>query len=152
MNQNNTAIAKAFYTAFGEKNSGVMEKYLHPDVHLITPLAKLQGKQAYLESVKNFTAFFNTLTIRATFGEGDQALVVYDLECPAPIGKAPGAALMTFQDGLIIRNELFHDTSPWIKLKDELLAYDFERCGIPYRFSAKSSLQAKAPNKAPVSF
>ena len=122
MNQNNVAIAKAFYTAFGEKNVWVMEKYLHPNVQLITPLAKLEGKEAYLEAAKNFTSFFNALTLRAKFGEGDQALVVYDLECPLPVGQVSGAALMTFQEGLIIRNELFHDTSPFNKIKDELLA------------------------------
>lgn len=122
MTQNNLAIAKAFYTAFGAKNLEVMEKYLHPDVHLTTPFAKLQGKEAYLEAAKNFMAFFNALTIRATFAEGDQAMIVYDLDCPAPIGKVPGAALMTFYEGLIIRNELFHDTSPWSQIMGELSA------------------------------
>lgn len=122
MNQDNVALAKAFYTAFGEKNIGSIEKFLHPDVQLITPLSKQQGKEAYLEAAKNFMPFFDALTIRTSFGEGDQALVVYDLECPAPIGKVPAAALMTFQEGLITRNELFHDTSPWSKIQDQLLA------------------------------
>lgn len=122
MNRNNVAIVQTFYTAFGEKNIGAMEKYMHPDIHLITPLSKLQGKEAYLEVVKTFINFFNALTIRATFGEGDQAIIVYDLDCPPPIGKVPAAALMTFQEGLIIRNELFHDTNPWNKVQDELLA------------------------------
>jgi ketosteroid isomerase-like protein len=122
MNQNNVAIAQTFYTAFGEKNLKVMEKYLHPDVRLITPLSTLQGKEDYLEAVKGFMAFFKTLTIRATFGEGDQAVVVYDLDCPGGIGKTSAAALMTFQEGLIIRNELFHDTSPFAKIMGELSA------------------------------
>ena len=68
MNQNNVAIAKAFYTAFGEKNIETMEKYVHPDYQLITPLAKLQGKEACLEAAKSFMPFFNRLTIRTTFG------------------------------------------------------------------------------------
>ncbi len=57
MTQNNVAIAKTFYAAFGEKNIGTMEKVLHPDVHLTTPFAKLQGKEAYLEAAQNFMAF-----------------------------------------------------------------------------------------------
>jgi len=120
MTQNNAALAKIFYTNLGEKNMGAMEKYLHPDVQLITPLSKQQGKEAYLEAVKNFMPFFNALTIRATFGERDQAVVVYDLACSAPIGKVPGAALLTLSEGLITRNELFHDTSPFYRIKDEL--------------------------------
>jgi hypothetical protein len=122
MNQNNVSIAKTFYTAFGEKNVEAMEKYLHPDVHLITPLSKLQGKEVYLESAKTFMDFFKALTLRTAFGEGDQALVVYDLDCTGFIGKVPAAALMTFKEGLIIRNELFHDTSPWNQITDKLLA------------------------------
>jgi hypothetical protein len=122
MKQTNVAIAETFYRAFGEKNVGAMEKYLRPDVQLITPLAKLEGNEAYLESVKNFTSFFNSLTIRTAFGEGDEVIVVYDLECPSPIGKVPGAALMTFSKGLIIKNELFHDTSPWNEVMGELIA------------------------------
>ncbi|MBX9622032.1 MAG: nuclear transport factor 2 family protein [Alphaproteobacteria bacterium] len=122
MNQKNMAIANTFYTAFGEKNIEVMEKYLDPDVQLITPLSELQGKEAYLEAVKGFMAFFKALTIRATFGKGDQAIVVYDLECGGDIGKTSGVALMTFQEGLITRNELFHDTSPYAKIMDKLSA------------------------------
>lgn len=122
MNQNNLALATGFYTAMDENKIEIMEKYLHPDVELITPFAKLKGKEAYLEAAKGFMAFVNKLTIRAKFAEGDQAMVVYDLECPAPIGKVPGAALMTFQEGLIIRNELFHDTNPWSTVMDELSA------------------------------
>ena len=115
-------IANTFYIAFGEKNLEIIEKHLHPDVQLITPLSTLQGKDAYLEAAKGFMAFFNALSIRATFGEGEQVVVIYDLDCPGPIGKVPAAALMTFQEGLIIRNELFHDTSPYAKVMDELLA------------------------------
>lgn len=122
MNQNNVAIANTFYIAFGEKNIEAMEKYLHPDVQLITPLSTLQGKEAYLEAVKGFMAFFKVLSIRATFGEGDQVVVVYDLDCGESIGKTSAVALMTFQKGLITRNELFHDTSPYAKIMDELSA------------------------------
>jgi hypothetical protein len=122
MNQNNAAIAEAYYTSMGEKNIAAMEKYMHPNIQLISPLAKLQGKEAYLEALKNFTSFFKTLTIRATFGEGDQAVIVCDVDCPEPIGKVPTAVLLTLQEGLITRIELFHDTNPFNKIKDELLA------------------------------
>ncbi len=115
MNQSNIAIAKAFYTAMGEKKIGEMEKYLHPDVQFSAPLAKLEGKEAYLEALKNFTAFFKTLAIRATFGEGNQAMVVYDADCPAPIGHLPSAALMTLSEGRIIKIELFYDARPFGK-------------------------------------
>lgn len=113
MTQKNLAIAKAFYTAISEKNIEVMEKYVHPDIHFSAPLAKLQGKDAYLEALKGFASFFKTLTIRAIFGEGDEVVVIYDVDFPAPIGKVASVALMTFQEGLITRIELFYDARPF---------------------------------------
>ena len=115
MTQNNLAIAETFYTAMSEKNVGIMEKYVHPDVQFSAPLAKLQGKDAYLEALKGFIAFFKTLTVRAKFAGGDQAMVVYDLDCPAPVGKFPSAALMTIEKGLITNIELFYDAWPFEK-------------------------------------
>jgi len=122
MNQNYGGIAEAFYTAFGKKNIEAMDLYLHPDVQLITPMATQKGKKAYLEAAQNFSSFFNALTVRSTVSEGNQAVVIYDVDCPEPIGKNPAAALLTFHGGLITRVELFHDTSPFQKVKDELLA------------------------------
>ncbi len=90
MNQKNRGLAQKFYTAFGEKNVEAMEKYLHPDIELITPFSHLQGRKAYLEAAKGFMAFFNGVTIRATFDEEDQVVVVYNLEC-GPIGDVSAA-------------------------------------------------------------
>lgn len=122
MKHTNEQIAQTFYRAFGEKDLEVVAKYLHPEVCLVTPLSKLQGKENYLQAAVGFMDFFDGLTIRAALGEGDQAVIVYDLMCPDPIGTVPAAALMTFKDGLLIKNELFHDTSPWAKLQSDLRA------------------------------
>jgi len=115
MNKTNVAIAEAYYTAVGKKDIAGIERYLHPDVQFIGPLAKMTGKEAVLEATKKFSAFFNTLTIRAKFGSGDQAVVVYDLDFPAPIGNLSSAALMTFQGGVVTRIELFFDARPFYK-------------------------------------
>jgi len=112
---NNIAIAEAYYTAMAEKNIAGMEKYLHPDVRLISPLAEILGKEAVLESAKKLIALFKTLTIRAKFGSEDQAMLAIDLDYPAPIGNLRTAVLMTFKDGLITKNELFFDARPFDK-------------------------------------
>lgn len=115
MSQNNMDTVKTFCTAFTEKNIEAMEKCLHPDIQFIAPLKKLQGKEAYVEAAKAFASFFKTITIRAIFGEKDQAAVVYDVEYPAPVDKIPTAALMTFRENLIARIELFYDARPFEK-------------------------------------
>ena len=117
MNNNNLTVAEAYYTAMSEKNVMGMGKHLHPDIHFLGPLAEIKGKEEFLEAAKGFTSFFKTLTIRAKFGSEDQAMLVYDLDFPAPIGKLPTAALLTFQEGLISKIELFCDGRPFEREK-----------------------------------
>lgn len=109
MHENHVAIAEAYYTAWGEKNVAGMEKFLHPDVRFISPLAETMGKEVVLGALKRGSAFFRTLTIRAKFGSGDQAMLVIDLDFPDPVGNVRTAVLMTFLEGLIAKIELFFD-------------------------------------------
>src|SRR4051812_21924724 len=108
----NVAIAETYYTAWGEKDVSRMEMFLHPNVQLITPLEEsvVVGKEAILEKLKKGATFFKTLKIRAKFGSGNQTMLVIDLEYPAPLGNLRSASLMTFQEGLITKIELFFDT------------------------------------------
>ena len=82
----------------------------------------MEGKEAVLEATKRFITLFKTLKVRAKAGLGEQAIVVYDLECPAPIGLFSTAVLMTFQEGLILKIELFYDARPFEKKKDEIFS------------------------------
>jgi hypothetical protein len=115
MAQSPMAIAEAYYKAMGEKNAGAVEKYLHPDIQFIAPLAKLTGKENVLEAAKRFTLLFKSLKIRCKFGSENQAMIVYDLECPEPIGSFSSTSLMTFHEGLISKIELFYDARPFEK-------------------------------------
>ncbi len=115
MSNLNATIAEAYYTAMGEKNIAQLEKYLHPDVIFIAPFSKQTGKEAVLESTKQFASFFKTLKIRAKFGSEDQAMIVYDVDFPAPIGNLSSSVLMTFHEGLIAKIELFYDARPFEK-------------------------------------
>ena len=113
MSKNTADIATAYYTAIGEKNVEAVAKYIHPDIRFIAPLGREIGKEAFLEAARKFTALFKSLTIRSSIGSKDQAMVVYDLECPAPIGTFSTAAHMTFREGLIAKIELFFDARPF---------------------------------------
>lgn len=113
MSQSNIMIAEAYYKAMGEKNVAEVGKYLHPDVQFVAPLGKMSGKEAVLEGAKKFTTLFKSLKIRSKFGSDDQAMVVYDLECPEPIGSFSTAALITFRESLVSKIELFFDARPF---------------------------------------
>ena len=47
MNENNVAIAEAYYIAMREKNVMDMGKYLHPDVQFKGPPAEIKGKEEF---------------------------------------------------------------------------------------------------------
>lgn len=113
MSQNHVSLAEAYYREVGKKNVAVLENYLHPDVQFIGPLAKMTGRENVLEATKNFVALFKTLKIRSKFGSEDQAIVVYDLEFPPPIGFISSVSLMTFKEELVAKIELFYDARPF---------------------------------------
>lgn len=118
----NIAIATAYYKAIGEKKMADVEKHLHLNVELISPMATVPGKQAVLGAIENFSAAVSNLNIRAKFASEDQAMLAYDVDFPAPIGKVRGAVLMTFKDNLISRIELFYDARPLERKKEEIFS------------------------------
>lgn len=122
MSEKNLQTALAYYGAMAEKNVSGLEQYLHPDVHFIGPLADFKGKQGVLDAAKGFMQAFKTLTMRAKFERDDQVMLVFDLDCPAPIGIFRGANMMTITNNLITRMELFYDASPFEKKKEEIFS------------------------------
>ncbi len=109
MISNKTNVAVAYYEAMNHKNIDFIEKRVHPNVHFIGPLAEFTGKEAYLDSVKKFFNLFKSIQIRQQFGSEDQAIIVYDVDCPEPIGILRAVALLKFKEDLISRVELFYD-------------------------------------------
>lgn len=118
MNQKNLASAEAYYNALNNKDLELIERCLHPTVHFLAPLAELSGKEAVFKAARDFSTFFKKLTIRTIFGDEDQVMIVYDVECPSPIGLIRTASLVTFSEGLISRIELFYDARPFDKEKN----------------------------------
>lgn len=107
MQNENVAIAEAYYKAWGEKNVEKMEQYLHQDVQLIGPIANLKGKAMVVEALKRGGP--HTVNIRAKFGSGNQTMLALDMSFLDPIGNLRSAVLMTFKEGLIAKIELFFD-------------------------------------------
>lgn len=118
---NSIEIAEAYYEAMGSKNTQDMAKYLHPDVQFIGPLSEMKGKDSILDAAKRLVSLYKSLSIRAKFGSGDQAMIVYDLDCSAPIGNHRVAALMNISRGLIEKIELFYDARPFEKKKEDVV-------------------------------
>ena len=115
----NVDIATAYYRGVGKKDVKSVENYLHPDVQVISPLATVNGKTPVLESIKAFSDSLKSLTIRSKFESGDQAVIVYDIDLPAPIGLNRTASLFTINNGLITKIEHFYDSAPFASQKEK---------------------------------
>ncbi len=122
MSEKHLFVAESYYTAMNKKDIESMEKMLHPDILFIGPLAELQGKEAVLKAIKGFTTAFKGLKIRGKFHDDNQVMLAIDTEFPEPIGNLRTASLLTIDDGLIARIELFYDSRVVESKKDEVFS------------------------------
>ena len=103
-------FGEAYYKALAEKNIEKVKRYLHPEVQFSDPQENVISKEAVLKAAQGFIGIFKSLTIRAQFGSENQAMIVYEVEIPGLPKKIQAASLLSFQEGLISKIELFYDT------------------------------------------
>ena len=111
METNSVKCAGEYYELMGKKDVEGVKRYLHDNVEFSGPLSTLKGKEAVAESVAGFMRVFKTLTVKAKFVAEDQAVVIYELDIPGIASDFPSASYLTFQDGLIVKIQLFFDGS-----------------------------------------
>ncbi len=111
----NILKAEAYYNAICAKDLAQVAEYLHPDVHLLSPVNDKRGKEAVLAAVGQFMNYLKGMTIRARFASENQAVLIYDAQFPGMADLLRSTAFFTFKDDLIVRIELFFDTRPFGK-------------------------------------
>lgn len=111
--EQNLAAAVAYFGGYDRKDPDAIARHLHPEVRYGAPLAQLTGKAAVVEGATRFAATLRSLTVRARFAAGDQVMLAYEVEAPAPVGTQPAAALLTFRDGLIAELRVYFDPRPF---------------------------------------
>jgi hypothetical protein len=109
-------FGEAYLQAWDKKDLEAIAKYLHPEIHFVGPMTEVTGKEKFLQSAKRMFPILKALKVRSKFASGDQAMFAYAFVCENPIGVCRTAELMTFQDGLISKIELFFDARPFEKL------------------------------------
>jgi ADP-glucose pyrophosphorylase len=114
-NEKNLTVAINYYNAMLNKNFETMESYLHENVHFISPLAEMKGKEKVAHAAKNFDEILQNIHIRSQFTSNNQIMLACDMIAPSPIGKFRAAVLMDFKNGQISKIELFYDGRPFIK-------------------------------------
>ncbi|MBY0353257.1 nuclear transport factor 2 family protein [Candidatus Babeliales bacterium] len=107
----NKEIARAYYTAMGEKNITAMAQYLDKNVQLVGPLGTRSGKDAVLQAIEKHLAFFYMLTIHVVVAEHEHVMMTIDMKFPAPVDTLQTAVHLTLHNELITHIELFFDAS-----------------------------------------
>lgn len=116
MSAKNVTTAKAYYNALNNKNIDDVGHCLHPEIHLISPLTDITGKESVLKAISGYMTILNNLTVRTACGTDDQVILVYDYMVNIPNAQQStlhAAVLMHFKDDLIDCIELFFDARPF---------------------------------------
>jgi ketosteroid isomerase-like protein len=113
--QNNADVAVAYYMAMNDKDLDGMAQQLHANVELVSPMDHIRGKDKVLEAAEKLFKPVKSIEIYSKIFDADHVVLTYDMKFDEPIGNCRTAAVMTFRDGLIVRNELFFDTAPFKK-------------------------------------
>ena len=120
MNTNNIKIVKSYYQNMLAKNFDAMAEYLHEEVHLISPLSEVRGRDNVVDAAKNLAAILENIVFNAKFSSDNQVMVAYDFMFAGAIGKLRSAGLIDFKDDKIIKINLFYDGRHFTKKKDEI--------------------------------
>src|SRR4051812_21215426 len=94
----NLITAENYYNAITEKDFNKIGRYLHKEIHFISPLAEMRGKDTVILAAKNLSSILQDINIRSKFAAGNQIMFAYDFIFPTPIGTLRAAVLMNFTE------------------------------------------------------
>ncbi len=103
-------VALAFLDAFAAGDEEALAELLDPEVTFTSPRRSLVGKVVVAAEIGGFARAVSALTVRAAFGDDEQALVLYDLAA-GPLGTIRVADRITVRNGRIVADELVFDTA-----------------------------------------
>lgn len=105
------AIARAFTEAWTGQDMAAAAGYVADDVVFDGPLGHVEGKNAYIESLKGLTRAMDVTGARiiAAFGDDNQALIMYEL-MTGQFGSLTCAKLFAVRDGKIQSDRLTFDS------------------------------------------
>lgn len=107
------SIARAFTQAWTSGDADGAARYVADGVVFDGPLGHVEGKSAYIESLRGLVRNLGVTGahVLADFGDATQALIMYEL-LTSQYGALLCAKLLTFQGSLIQRDLLTFDSYP----------------------------------------
>ncbi|WP_433440506.1 nuclear transport factor 2 family protein [Nonomuraea sp. CA-141351] len=102
-------VAVAFIEAFGRQDIDTLARYLAEEVVFESPRVRLTGARAVAEAVGQFAQAVIGVKILASLGDGEQALITYNMET-GPFGTIRAVDHLVVRDGKIVADTLVFDT------------------------------------------
>ena len=102
-------IAMAFLQAWSRRDLPALAGYLAEDVVFESPMVRLTGSGPFIEAADQFAQVVTGINVIAAFGDGDRAMVMYDMET-GPFGTLRAVEQLDVKQGRITHDRLVFDT------------------------------------------
>lgn len=112
------ATALAYHRAWTAGDMDTALDHVADDVACDAPVGRLDGVDALRDYMGPFARMAERVRLLAAFGDDAQAVVVYDTVTPL-VPSAPGAEVVTVEDGRITQLRLIFDRLPFAQARGE---------------------------------
>lgn len=106
-------IAQTYVEAIASKNVDTIISVSADDVVCNSPLGRITGIQKFREFQEGFSRMIKKVTILATYGDDEQAVIVYNADTH-PVPNAVVAEIVKVKDGKITSTEVIYDATPFV--------------------------------------
>ncbi|WP_459962814.1 nuclear transport factor 2 family protein [Nocardia sp. IFM 10818] len=107
-----TRVALAYFDAWTGHDVDKAMTYIAPDIVCDAPYGRMEGADAYRAFIAPYAEILRSAHILAVFGDERTALVMYDTATDT-VPSAPGAELVTVENGLIAKSRFIFDRLPF---------------------------------------
>jgi hypothetical protein len=106
------AVALSYHQAWTGKDFEKAMTYVADDIVCHAPPGRLEGAEAFRGFMGPFTQILTGSNLLAAFGDETTALLMYDT-ATIPVASAPGAEMLTVQEGKIVEMRIIFDRAPF---------------------------------------
>jgi len=105
-------IAKTYVEAIAGKNVDTVISVSADDIVCTSPIGRITGAQKFREFHDGFARMIKKITILASYGDDEQAVVIYIADTH-PVADAAVAEFLKVKNGKIASTEVIYDAAPF---------------------------------------
>ncbi|UWU77562.1 nuclear transport factor 2 family protein [Bradyrhizobium huanghuaihaiense] len=105
-------IANTYVEAIARKDVDTVISISADDIVCTSPRGRIVGTSTFREFHGGFARMLQKVTLLATYGDDQQAVVVYNADTH-PVANAIVAELLKVRDGKIVSTEVIYDAAPF---------------------------------------